>query len=156
MNPWRKTIVNMSIQRDERLALEEAHVKRAFPHFRLYVCRGICFFSGWIIMYSNRYKLRLVLPPGYPYLRPRLFIVWPKILWDAKHRRTINSFRMSHRFYTEDNGPSGCVQISYAATWDANSTCLKALGGGIRWLSMYQEHLRTGKDFLELERSTAR
>ena len=150
MNPRRrKTIVNISIQRDERLALEEAYVKREFPHFRLYVRWGICFFLGWIIVYSNRYKLRLVLPPRYPYVRPRLFIVWPKILWDAAHRRTINSVGVSYRYYTEANGPGGCVQISYAGTWDASCTCLRALLGGIRWIALYEEHLRTGKGFQE-------
>ena len=135
--------------RDRRLAFEEILIRRHLPYFRLYVHLGICFFSGWITAYSNRYKLRLVLDPSHPHLRPRLFIASPKTLWDAGHRRTINSLGVLHRFYTEDNGPGGRVQISYAGAWDATGNCLRALLGGIRWIARHEEHLRTGKGFLE-------
>ena len=117
------------VGKNERIKIEEALIERYCDRFKLFARNGLFFVSGWVTTELNRYKLRLVLPPGYPYGRaPKMFIVSPKVLYTADGG-SIRSLGCSHKFHTKNN-LSGYVQISYTGHWDASCTCVGAIMKG--------------------------
>ena len=139
----RKTRMN-TIEERERLALEKKLVERRCQGFKMYSRCGIHFFSGWVTSRLARYKLRLLLDKKHLYEAPRLFLVFPRVLYTTDDK-SINSLGCSHRFHTASNGPGGCIQISYAGHWDASHTCLSLIMKGFFWINAYEVHLHTGK-----------
>jgi len=137
-------------EKDERLLLEKALVKKYSPGFKMYERRGIHFFSGWITTEINKYKLRLVLDQMHPYAAPRMFIVSPRVLHMYGGQGTINSLGISHAFHTVSDGSGDRVQISYTGSWDASCTCLMAIIKSIAWINGYEEHVRTGRDIKDV------
>ena len=140
-------------ERDKRIDFEEVLAKEYVPCFKKYTRRGIHFFSGWITAtkLKRRYKLRLVLPPEYPFGgAPRMFIVSPRVLHMYGGQGTINSLGISHAFHTVSDGPGDQIEISYTGSWDASCTCLMAIIKSIAWISGYEEHVRTERDIKDV------
>ena len=133
-------------EREKRIIFEKALLKDYCPNFKVYWRRDILFISGWITTKVNRYKLRLVLPSDFPYGMPIMFLVSPKVLY-TYDGKSLNSLGVSYRFHTVRDVPSDYIQISYPMIWEPCCTCVKVIIGGIVWINLYEEHLRTGKDF---------
>jgi len=130
----------------ERLFSERKLFEKYCTDFKMYSRYGIRFFSGWITTKLNKYKLRLLLDKKHPYAAPKLFLVSPKVLY-TYDGKSLNSLGVSYRFHTVRDVPSDYIQISYPMIWEPCCTCVKVIIGGIVWINLYEEHLRTGKDF---------
>ena len=50
-----------TIEKNERIIIEEKLVERTLPNFRMFERDGFVFFSGLVTTELNKYKLRLVL-----------------------------------------------------------------------------------------------
>ncbi len=134
----------------ERLAVEEKLFDHYAPNFCFYNRTGDTYIEGWANTSdgSSRFKLRLALPPDFPYDEPDLYVVSPSMLWMHGNRGTINDLGTSHAFHVYDNG-CDWVKICHSADWDASLTCLKVIIKGHLWLEGYLSHLRTGQDIAD-------
>jgi len=131
----------------ERLAMEEKLLAHHASNFHFYNRTGDTYIEGWANTSEgdSRFKLRLELPPDFPYDKPGLYVVDPSVLWMYGHRGRINDLGTSHAFHVHDNG-GGYVKICHTEDWDASITCVKILIKGHLWLEAYVSHLRTGED----------
>lgn len=141
-------------EQSQRLAMEEKLVNHYMPGYRFYDRTGNTYIEGEARTngHSHGYRLRIELPPDYPYERPDLFVVQPRVLRMYGGRGTINALGGTHSFHTGGAGPNGCVQICHTGDWDASMTCVKVLIKGHLWLEAYDAHLRTGRDIADFLR----
>ena len=130
-----------------RLAMEEKLLRKYMPDFRFYNKTGDTYVEGWVTPNgtSNRYRLRLDVPPDYPHEQPGLYATSPVILWKHGHHEKLNDEGISHRFHTLGTGHEGCVKICTVSDWDPSFTCVKLLIMGVLWLEAYTQHLQTGE-----------
>ena len=131
----------------QRIEIEKQPMNRYFPDFEFRHRQGSVHVEGWVRASPDGepYKLRLELPPDYPWSEPRTYIIHPKVLWDCGRRRTLNSLGSSHSFHTESSGLRGHVQLSLHRAWDATGNCVHEITRAHLWLAAYEHHLRTGQ-----------
>lgn len=146
--------MSRTMEQCQRLAVEAKLLAKYMPNFRFYEPRGNTYVEGWARTQGGKaFKLKVVLPPDYPYAKPRLYVLDPVQLPRYGARGTVNDVGISHSFHTFDNGPDGCVQICHTRDWDASLTLLKVLLKGVVWLEAYSAHLRTGRDIADYLRA---
>ena len=140
-----------SLEQCRRLAGEEKVVGKYFPDFQFHNRLGDPHVDGWVRTsgWRKNYKLKLTIPPDFPYSKPHLYVVSPKTLWKRWHLGTINSVGLSHGFHTHGTSPEGFVEICHSRNWAASDTCVKVLLRGIMWLEAYEGHLHTGKNIAD-------
>ena len=127
-------------------AVNWALLKRDFPHtvFGWDPHGDMCFEGRQATVSGTQHLLRLVLPKGFPDVRPYLF-VWSPVTLPRYGGGTVNELGSTGRFHTLGNGEGGRVQICHSRTWDCSVTCVQVWLKGTVWLEAYHQHLSTGK-----------
>jgi len=132
-------------QQRERLAFEESILRKYMSNFQFYNRAGDTFIEGWMTTNAGKsYKIRVQLPPNYPFEEPDVYIVSPRTLWKYRHQGTINDAGLSHGFHTAPSC-NGYVRICHTKYWSASDTCLRVLIKVALWLEAYEGHRRTGR-----------
>ena len=136
-----------------RLEADRLVLARYMPQFELRNNEGTLCFEGWQSTNSGRrYRLRLLLPPGYPDERPDLLVVWPT--WLRKHDGgTIASEGASHSFHSLGGTDEGYLRLCHTSSWNPWLTCLAVFLKGVIWLAAYDAHLATGRPLSDFVRS---
>lgn len=134
-----------------RLALEKKTLQRVMPQFEFFSPTRDTYVEGVVppTVGSQVYRLKLELPPNYPYEKPSLFVSSPQVLWKHGNLGTINALNASHEFHTCAQHPSGCVWICFMNGWDASMTMIAIFLRGMFWVEGYAAHLRTGETIAE-------
>jgi len=98
---------NWYIVDKERLNKEIKEVKKYYPDFELKKNNCTLFWIGEVSTGNERYKMKIVYPSLYPYIRPKLYVL-------TDDEQILMSFQTSHQLhdgsiclFTYDNGPSG-------------------------------------------------
>jgi len=145
-----------SFEQCQRLAFEQAVLRREMPQVRFYNYSQDTYVEGAFAVAGDwrEYVLRVDLDDGFPDSMPSLYVASPHTLF-RHDGGTINDLGCSHAFHTRPNGPGGCVQICHcsAQNWGASRTLVQVLIKGVLWLSAYQAHLETGRSLSEFMRS---
>ena len=133
-------------ERCERLAFDEAQVKKYYPQFRVNNRTGDTYYVGSIRGngYRNSYRLKAALLPRYPYKGIILSIESPRILRMHDGRRNINDLGISHAYHVNGTGKDGCVKICFCGSWKPSYSCVLAIWRGEIWTAAYEVHLITG------------
>jgi hypothetical protein len=135
----------------DRLAFDEALVKRYHPGFGFYNRTGATYIAGGAHTNDGRtFRGRIDLPPGYPYEQPRLYITEPSPLWTRDGRKTIASLGVSHSFHSLGEGPFGSLEICHSDLWDSSMTCVILLNKLHLWCEAYAIYLRRGRPIAEV------
>jgi len=130
-----------------RLAVETKLLDKHNPRFKFFDERGKTYVEGPALPRTHHtpYRLRLQLTPNYPWEKPHLYVIKPKIL-SMHNGGTINECRASHRYHMLGcDGPDGCVEICFVKAWETSMTINGVLCKGELWIKAYCEHLRTGR-----------
>ena len=145
-----------------RLSLEEKLLGKKLPQFQFHDRRGNTYVSGWESSpnHRQRYSLLVPIPRSFPDEPLRLFVTAPIPLWKFGGREELSG--TSHDFHTLGCNEMGFLEICHCppGTWDASKTCFSVLFKGTIWISLYEEHLRTGQTieqgYLDYERRIRR
>lgn len=146
--------MSRTMEQCQRLAVEQKLLAKYMPDFRFYDPRGDTYVEGWAQTRGGKsFKLKVMLPPEYPYAKPSLYVMSPVTLPRHGGQGTVNDVGCTHSFHTLENGPDGCVQICHTRGWDASITLVKVLLKGIVWMEAYSAHLRTGCEIADYLRA---
>jgi hypothetical protein len=123
-----------------------------FPQFSIYRNENDDTYYGYGVATTNsgrKYTLYLVLPNGFPYERPSLYVTDPRplLMFDG---RPLTVLGYSHNMHTL--APSnGYVQICHWRddSWRASILLHKVFLKGLLWLEAYEQHLATGRPLAE-------
>jgi hypothetical protein len=139
-----------------RLACEENLLESKLPQFQFHDRRGNTYISGWESSPNHRYCLMVPIPWNFPHEQLRLFVIHPIPLWKFGGREELSG--TSHDFHTLGCNEKGFLEICHCppGTWDSSKTFFSVLFKGTIWISLYEEHLRTGQTieqgYLDYER----
>lgn len=135
----------------QRLALEKRILDEKMPQFRFCDPRGDTYVEGAPLLSSgsNKYRLRIDIPSGFPLSCPSMYVSHPTPLLKHGGRETINPRSCSHAFHTLSNDGNGYVKICYTRGWSPSMSLFAVLLRGILWLEAYEAHLRTGRDLAD-------
>jgi hypothetical protein len=138
----------------QRLGLEYAILQReGFGQFTVYhdTERDTYYASGVTRSNSGRqYGLYILIPSGFPYERPAMYLTEPFPLLMADGSR-VSSLRVSHQMHTLAPSSSGWVQICHwrDARWHSGIKLQQVFLKGLLWIEAYEQHLLTGRPIAE-------
>ena len=129
-----------------RLATEDALVKRYAPNFKLRRDEeGRYHYDGWQYACSgDRYRLRLSLGDGYPFIKPRLLLIDPAVVHVHGGEGILNAVVPSHRHHLDGPSSTEFLAVCFAGHWHANKTCIGVLICGVIWVECLDRYRRTG------------
>ena len=110
------------IKLQNRVLVEQVTMRKMFPYFKLYQTNDEICFKGWYTTTTNQgYILQLLISEHYPEKKPKLFVIYPKILRQYGTIVPINDLGCSHRFHTLNKNSEGHLQICHFSTesWQA-------------------------------------
>lgn len=135
----------------KRILFERKLIRKHFPQFEL-VKGCVLSFVGWhkTTIGNNRYRMRLVLPHGYPDKMPNLYVTYPRNLHKIHSAKPLESY--SHAFHTHEVAPGDYVEVCHhtSHSWNANNTSIGVLSKGLMWLDAYEAYLRNGKSINDI------
>lgn len=136
----------------QRLRLEREGLRRYKWGFTFYAQNGSAHIEGWQSTCSGvtQCKLKLNIPPAYPYEEPELFVTFPNPLPAYDLGDTVNDYGTSHQFHTLTDESGGCVQICFIEDWDSSKSCLWILDRAALWLEAYELYRDTGMSIAEI------
>jgi len=136
-----------------RLDLEYRLLQQeGFPQFSIYRNEKDDTYYGYGVATTNserKYTLYLVIPNGFPYERPSLYVTDPRplLMFDG---RPLTGLGYSHNMHTL--APSNeCVQICHWRDdrWRGSILLHRVFLKGLIWLEAYEQHLATGRPLAE-------
>lgn len=137
--------MSWTLSQSRRIAVEDANFRKYMPNLGMYDRFGDTYIEGWVrTNRRNSYKLRMDLPPSYPYSRPRIFIMTPETLWVPGHSCSLNSLGATHSWHTLSNSHGGRVQLCVTPHWEPSRLCTWAVSEASFWLELYELALRKG------------
>ncbi|SRR5260221_12974344 len=111
--------------------------------------------SGYARSSSGRqYGLCLLIPIGFPYARPPLYLTDPYPLYAADGSK-IASLGLSHAMHTLEPHANGMVQICHwrDSRWHSGIRLSKVMVKGLLWIEAYEQHLATRQSIAEFVRT---
>ncbi len=133
-------------EQQKRLTKELEVIREYFPGFQTrYLGLNVCL-EGWMkTNVSNKYFLRMFVPPDMPNSIPEVVILFPEHLIDYHGRRLIDYHHNSnmHLLAPRDNSPNICT---FKPThWNPSLTFYNVLVKVRIWLEAYEGHRISGK-----------
>jgi hypothetical protein len=111
--------------------------------------------SGYAQSSSGKnYGLCLLIPDGFPYSRPPLYLTDPHPLYAADGTR-IASLGISHSMHTLAPHANGMIQICHwrDSRWHSGIRLSKVFLKGLLWIEAYEQHLATRNSIADFVRS---
>ncbi len=131
----------------KRLQVERQILKKYFPSFQWHnqAERKYTRIEGQLqTNRSNRFGIRVYVPPKYPYELPDMVITTPNPIRDYHYRdlRDYGASSEMHLLSTRD----GYARICHYREWEPNLTLYYVLLKGRIWLEAFEGHKQTGKE----------
>ena len=140
-------------EQQRRFSLENTFLQQeGFGQFGIYWDQNNSTYYGYGVATTSsgrRYSLYLVIPNGFPYQRPSLYVTDPSPLLSFSGR-PLTALGYSHDMHTL--APSnGYVQICHwrDERWHSSVLLYKVFLKGLVWLEAYEQHLATGRPISE-------
>ena len=97
------------------------------------------YIEGWArTTGGNEYKLRLDVPPDFPFEGPPVFVMTPKTLEAPGRGEPLNDLGSTHAFHTLCNGHNGHVQLCLSDIWEPSRLCTWRITEALLWLEVYE------------------